>query len=78
MGKRRVQKDDVASLGLSLPQYPYSPVAITTSNPRESGVRLGSPGWVETGSAKTLEDKKPPKTTFLILQRVHSFLPGKA
>lgn len=36
MGKRRVEKD-VASLGLSLPQYPDSPVAITTNNPRESG-----------------------------------------
>lgn len=60
VNRRRVQKE-VASLGLSLPQYPYSPVAITTSNPREPPVTLGSPWWVETGSPRHLRKKSPPQ-----------------
>lgn len=54
--RRRLQKD-VASLGLGLPQYPDSLVAITTCNPRESPVTLGSRGWVATGHPR-LDGKK--------------------
>lgn len=71
-------QEGVGSLGFGFPQYSESLVAITTSNPRESPVRLRESELGRDAVTLYPGEKVPPTTTFPTLEFVHSFLPRKA
>lgn len=79
MGRKWGVEEVGASLGLSSSQYAESFVAIATSDPRASPVKVQeSLSWVEDSMTQDPGGKGSPTTTFSTSECVHSFLPGKA